>query len=285
METRFSQRLTWLMKERKISGQKIGAAVGKSQKTISRYATGEIEPNEQMKNAIYQAIAAISGIEEDGMTEDELEDREFFGKLSEDWTTNPDCIDEQMGLEIYERNVTNEANLCDVFRKLTPQAKKYYLENFDVFHMVEMWEEDVLEFFRNLSASKQEELIKYLENFNFDYKALYNTNKLGAYMTMISNASKRPVLIMEQVEEVREISKQEERMVDEYECRLFDIRIGNAQGEMPYYPWFLSYTSREWYFLLRVQIFELYDKQTCMWDVENGIEVGVMLAHLLDAMR
>ena len=44
MENNFSKRLTQLMKQRKISGQKIGEAVGKSQKTISRYANGEIDP-------------------------------------------------------------------------------------------------------------------------------------------------------------------------------------------------------------------------------------------------
>ena len=91
METRFSQRLSKLMKERKISGQKIAAAVGKSQKTISRYATGEIEPTEELKNAIFRVIADISGLEEDALTERDLEEREFFQEFSE-WTQqNLEC--------------------------------------------------------------------------------------------------------------------------------------------------------------------------------------------------
>ena len=63
MENNFSKRLTQLMKQRKISGQKIGEAVGKSQKTISRYANGEIDPPVEMKNKIYKAISDLSGYE------------------------------------------------------------------------------------------------------------------------------------------------------------------------------------------------------------------------------
>ena len=70
--SRFSHRLTVLMRKRKISGQKIGELVGKSQKTISRYANGEVEPSNEVKNQIYGAIAKLSGIEEDGITEEEF---------------------------------------------------------------------------------------------------------------------------------------------------------------------------------------------------------------------
>lgn len=40
-EPQFAEILTFLMKEYKISGQKIADKIGKSQKTISRYARGE----------------------------------------------------------------------------------------------------------------------------------------------------------------------------------------------------------------------------------------------------
>ena len=88
-QSRFSHRLTVLMRKRKISGQKIGDMIGKSQKTISRYANGEVEPSNEIKNQIYAAIAELSGIEEDGIPEEELELRELLWK---DWGyENIDC--------------------------------------------------------------------------------------------------------------------------------------------------------------------------------------------------
>ena len=56
----FADRLKSLMKERKISGQRIADAVDISQKTVSRYATGESEPTEGMQRSILSAIAELS---------------------------------------------------------------------------------------------------------------------------------------------------------------------------------------------------------------------------------
>ncbi len=285
METRFSKRLSLLMKERKISGQKLGTAVGKSQKTISRYATGEIEPSEEMKNRIYRAIADFSGIGEDGMTEAELDEKEFFWRLSDEYTKEMDCVELQLGQELAGKMMSNETNLIKTFQRLSPGAKKYYLMNFEALHLVEDWENAVLNFFHSLSSSKQEELVRYLENFNFDYKALGNVGKLSAYLKMIENAEKRPILIIEKWKEEEIVSEKNKALLKEFEEKLLEINMGNCQGVIPFYPWFLSYTPYDWYFLFRVQIFELYDKETCLWDEELGTETGVKLAYLLDAME
>lgn len=285
METRFSKRLSLLMKERKISGQKLGAAVGKSQKTISRYATGEVEPSEEMKNMIYRAIANFSGIVEDGMTEAELDEQEFFWRWSEEYTKEIDCTERRLAQDVMNKLTGNASDLIKVFQKLSLGAKKYYLTNFETLHLVEDWENAVLDFFHGLSASKQEELVRYLENFNFDYKALGNVGKLSAYMKMIKNAERRPILIIDRLNEGRIVNGQKDSLIKEFEEMLLEISTGKRQGVMPIYPWFLSYTPYDWYFLLRVQIYELYDKQTCLWDEELGTEIGVKLAHLLDAMK
>ncbi len=285
METRFSKRLSLLMKERKISGQKLGAAVGKSQKTISRYATGEVEPSEEMKNIIYRAIANFSGIVEDGMTEAELDEQEFFWRWSEEYTKEIDCIERRLAQDVMNKLTGNASDLIKVFQKLSLGAKKYYLTNFETLHLVEDWENAVLDFFHGLSASKQEELVRYLENFNFDYKTLGNVGKLSAYMKMIKNAERRPILIIDRLNEGRIVNGQKDSLIKEFEEMLLEISTGKRQGVMPIYPWFLSYTPYDWYFLLRVQIYELYDKQTCLWDEELGTEIGVKLAHLLDAMK
>ena len=285
METRFSKRLSLLMKERKISGQKLGAAVGKSQKTLSRYATGEVEPSEEMKNMIYRAIANFSGIVEDGMTEAELDEQEFFWRWSEEYTKEIDCTERRLAQDVMNKLTGNASDLIKVFQKLSLGAKKYYLTNFETLHLVEDWENAVLDFFHGLSASKQEELVRYLENFNFDYKALGNVGKLSAYMKMIKNAERRPILIIDRLNEGRIVNGQKDSLIKEFEEMLLEISTGKRQGVMPIYPWFLSYTPYDWYFLLRVQIYELYDKQTCLWDEELGTEIGVKLAHLLDAMK
>lgn len=279
MESRFSQRLSYLMKERKISGQKIGDAIGKSQKTISRYVNGEIDPSVEMKNAIYRAIADISGVEEDATTEEELDMREMF------WELPKDAGEVLLGQEALVVAESNELNLIKTFQMLSFGAKKYYLENFETFHNVESWENEVLNYFHSLSSGKQEELIKHLENFNFDYKVLVNADKISAYMKMISNSEKRPVLIIDKDKLAEYESRQEDLLQEEFENKLFEISSGNSKGEIPGYPWFLSYTPHDWYFLLRVQIFELYDKRTCLWNAELGIETGIKLAYLLDAIK
>ena len=52
----FANKVKTLMKERKISGQRIASELNVSQKTISRYSTGEIVPSEEIQQRILQVI-------------------------------------------------------------------------------------------------------------------------------------------------------------------------------------------------------------------------------------
>lgn len=286
METRFSQRLSKLMKERKISGQKLGEIVGKSQKTISRYATGEIDPPLEMKNKIYRVIADISGIEDDALTETELAQREFFWEMSDWIMENPDCGEVRLGHELETQLERNENTLRKTFAMLSRGAKEYYLKHFETFHMVEDWENEVLEFFHGLTQSKKDELVSYLENFSFNYKSLSNVLKIGAYMKMIEDSQKRPHFIVDK-EIDSDLAKEGEGYLQvEYVDKLCEIIVGNKGETIPNYPWFLSYTPYDWYFLLRIQIFELQDTEEVLWDAEmNGTVLGRKLAFLLDSMK
>ena len=293
METRFSQRLSRLMKERKISGQKIGDAVGKSQKTISRYATGEIEPTDEMKKTILRVIADISGIEDDASMGQEVDELDLYAELTEWITNNPDCGEMQIANELMAEMDRSYTNLTKVFRMLSKSAKQYYMEHFDMFHRIEEWENEVLYFFNNLPSYKKDELMTYLEKFDFDYSSLTNIDKISAYMKMINESKKSPLLIVDKEIDPDNLSEQEELLVEEFETKLYEIYLGNKEGTLPYYPWFLSYTSYDWYFLLRVQIFVLHDTDECLWiaagSEETGIESAVVisrkLAFLLDSMK
>ena len=293
METRFSQRLSRLMKERKISGKSIGEAIGKSQKTISRYVNAEIDPPEEIKNAIFRAIAEISGIKEDGLTERELDERELFGEVAEWFSQNPECGEKRLSEELMNEIERNGRNLRKTFRKLSKDAKQYYVKHFDALHMVEEWEDEVLKFYHKLTSAKQEELIKYLERFDFNYETLANTEKLAAYAQMISVSREVPLSIIDNEIISEELSDKKESLIEEFESELFEIVIGNKPGNILYYPWYLSYTSHDWYLLLRIHIFELQEYETYMWaaewTAENGPEmpvvIGRKLAFLLDSMK
>ncbi len=285
METRFSRRLSSLMKERKISGQRIGEIVGKSQKTISRYATGEIEPSQDMKNEIYRAIATISGIKEDALTEEELDQREVFWEMSEQIKEFPDSMEIQIANQLAVEDVENTKNLINIFRMLSVDTKEYYLAHFDIFHSMEYWEVAVLDFFHELAQYRKEELIRYLENFNFDYKSLSNIGKLGGYMRMISDSQNRPLFIIDKDSVSDSLCAEEMSLIDEFHARFYESQNGYEHITIPSYPWFLSYTPYDWYFLLRVLIFELQDETKCLWSDDYEIILGAKLAFLLNSMK
>ena len=60
-EQTFADVLKTLMKKYKISGQKIADRIGKSQKTVSRYANGDVVPKKKIQEQVLQAVAEIAG--------------------------------------------------------------------------------------------------------------------------------------------------------------------------------------------------------------------------------
>lgn len=284
MENRFSKRLSQLMKERKISGQKIGAAVGKSQKTISRYANGETEPSVEMKNKIYQAIADLSGYEEDALTEEELQ----FQEILQDWEFGEYEI--EIGKQMENKKMEREKNLLESFKKLTIGAKQYYIDNFDVFHKIEDWEDWLLDTYKGLSSDKQNYLIKELEKSELSISIIEDNEKIAGYTKMILKSKKRPYVLVDDEIDTENLSKREEILLEEYYTKSYELDFQSQeldlfQCESPLYePRFLKYTKEDWYFLLRVQIFEAYDDERWLWDEEVGIFLGPKLGHLLDTV-
>lgn len=284
MQTRFSQRLSQLMKERKISGQRIGDAIGKSQKTISRYANGEVDPDIETKNLIYKVISDISGVMEDGMTEQELDIHDLLMNETMYFMEHPESGECELG-RIYQDEL-NECRLNQhaIFHTLSSGAKKYYLDNIRCFLMVEEWECRVLEYFHSFKGKKKQEFVKYLENFNVDFDNLnssYKTVKIAAYMDMINNSHNRPVLLIEKNRAAEEYTSDELSMEEEF-MNILD----NFEGKIIYYPEYLSFTPYDWYVLMRINIYELYDTDEILWTQEESeVCIGRGLDSLITSMR
>lgn len=266
--TRFSHRLTVLMKKRKISGQKLGDMIGKSQKTISRYANGEVEPSNEVKNKIYAAIAKISGIEEDGLTEEVLElralqptdyvDDDSIGKMA---------VQEN---EISYLDIEHSAridSLTQDFEKLSIQEKKYYLENFFWFHQTNERDFELVYEFNLLTGKKQQEVILFLENFNVTYESLRYTEKIATILYLVEKSQERPIDIKEETPELQNDAIVRIKFAENIQ----DLVINAVSGNIPYHPVFLKYTPMDWYFLFRVMIFELCDKGASRLNNDNKI--------------
>jgi len=264
-QSRFSHRLTVLMRKRKISGQKIGDMIGKSQKTISRYANGEVEPSNEIKNQIYAAIAELSGIEEDGIPEEELELRELLWK---DWGyENIDCewVAYEYGVnDLDMENAERVESLTEDFDGLSTQEKKYYLENFFLFHCTNERDFELVERFHSLTDKKQKELLLFLEHFDFNYKSLNCEEEMAAFLQLVRKSTERPI----DIKEVTLDSKNDAILKNRFEENLHEILRGAVLGSIPYHPVFLKYTPLDWYFLLRVMIFDLYESE-CKCDSDG----------------
>ncbi len=262
MQTRFSQRLTKLMKERKISGQKIGDAIGRSQKTISRYANGEVDPSIEIKNMIYKVIADYSGIEEDAMTEEELAEQEWGYEESMFYHAE-ECAEWYHMMDYIETLDSTFNYLSDSFDKLTKGAKRYYIDNICRIHFLENWEQEILNIYHKMSATEQKRFLSFFEPCNFDFCIAENAEKIGAYAQMIEISTNRPLSIMSdsEKEEDDDLLKQEwinklNKFHEKRENTIFETHDLS----------FLSYTPHDWYILLRIQIFELEDTGEYLWD-------------------
>lgn len=282
--TRFSQRLSYLMKERKISGQRIGDAIGKSQKTISRYANGEVDPGTDIKNMIYRAIADISGIEEDATTEEQLSEQEWLWE--NEWTET----EIQMGRATQEEETELFECLSSAFDELSIGAKKYYIKNIQKFHLMEDWEYEVMYIYRSLPAHKQKKFLQFFEPFNFTFSNRDNIRKMAAYMEMIEISERRPVIIKEKDSEIDAI--QAEKLKEEWIDKINEMEWHGDRNSccqywhIPAYPDFLSYTPHDWYVLLRIQIFELDDYEKVHWaDEHGGLALGSRLYSIMRSIE
>ncbi len=255
-ETTFSRRLSYLMKERKISGQKIGDAIGKTQKTISRYANGEVDPDNETKNKIFNAIACISGIEDDGKTIEIVEEEEFLADLynsEEEW----DTAAAELGRQHEEYRTGNIPRLREIFKTLSAGAKMYYLKNIRKFHVISDWEYEVLDIYKGMDERGQKKFMDILERYDLRLDRIQNCDKLAIYIEMIKESENRPVIIKA---DKAEAVKGNKEIDEEWDSAMLSLEYDcNYLYYFPASPDFIKYSPEDWYFLLRLQIFEQYE--------------------------
>ena len=102
---------------------------------------------------------------------------------------------------------------------------------------------------------------------------------------MVMNSENRPMLLIEKNKEEDTNSREEKELEEKYEREL-EYYLNAPVEVLSDYPNLLSYTSYDWYVLLRITIFELYDPDKILWTQEESeIYIGRLLNTLLGNMR
>lgn len=135
----FSSRLKKIMKKNGITGQKLGEKVYVSQKTISRYATGQILPSEDMIKKIKNALLdfGVSQKDIDNLTNNNIPNL-INTKISNlnDIKKLP-SFSIQSDDEIYNEELAIEnamlKNMKALFAMLPEKTQELYLKNLDFF--------------------------------------------------------------------------------------------------------------------------------------------------------
>ena len=283
-ETEFSRRLTYLMKERKISGKRIGDAIGKTQKSISRYANGEVDPDSETKNNIFKAISDISGIPEDGKTIEELDNERFIIEFDGNEFVDYEC---EFGKQLEEDRDDFIERQVKIFDSLSIDAKKYFLKYMWKFQMIEDWEYAALDLYRGLDKKKQQKFMDMLERHDLELGRMKNHSKLAAYIEMIEAAKNRPVNL---TSKGGSQSKSEEEIRQKWLeniCKIADDpELFNV---IPFTVDLLRYSPEDWYFLLRLNIFESYEDEGAeLYEYEHNYEqisMGGNLYTVLEAIK
>lgn len=258
----FADKLKNLMKERKISGQKIADVVGVSQKTISRYVTGENEPNEDMQKKILEAIAEIGGHPEDAITDKppyilatSLRDAmKYKNQMASD-----DEILESELQELYR----DKDNACKVFSVLEESNQKFVLDNFDVYCEMDGYEIAIVEAFAAISEDKRSFILDSLETIHLNYASVKDSpgvcKKISRYIEMMSKCQEIAVENLEKFNDIPECVELTQ-YGQEYADKLERTSGVNVEKMGAFLPELLTFDERDWYLLTLVQMVRLRDR-------------------------
>lgn len=282
---KFADRLKSLMKERKISGQRIADAVDVSQKTISRYATGESEPTEGMQRSILSAIAELSGHPEDASMN--WHPHYFESSLSE-WLELADArtlSDDEEG-EMWE-NLLGMHQACWVFSLLEECNQKFVLDNFGLFCGIDVYEVAIIEAFADISESKRRFVLDSLETVRLGFSELKSKpavcRKISDYMGMVQRCR---ALKPEKWEMPSDMPLElvYTKKMRKYSLLLEKTKAADVEKMCRYLPKMVTFDEKEWYLLALVQILALRDRgenKTTYEDKEVGDKVHGLISWLV----
>lgn len=258
----FSADLKRLMKERKVSGAKIGKVVGVSQKTISRYVTGEKEADDMMKKKILKAIAEIGGHPEDA---DMGIQQCVLSHTLEELDKHKDMMpsdDEILEKELQEIEKDRE-EACKVFSLLNERNQMFVLENFKIFSDINLYEIAIVKAFTVISEDKKRWILEGLETLHLNLSALKNNpqvcRKISRYMEMISKCKETTE---EDFDKFQNMPKDimYSPYVEEYVEKLNSVSGSVAEKMATFLPELITLDSRDWYLMMLVQTVNLNDR-------------------------
>lgn len=261
-QNRFADKLKMLMKERKISGQKIASELNVSQKTISRYATGAIVPSEEMQQRILQVIANLGGHPEDAEVQKEIKTLPMT--LREVLESGlPLMSDEELEEQELREWEYDKHKACQVFFILEQKNQKFVMEHFQMYCDLDLYEIAIVEAFSVIPDDKREFILDGLNVIRIDYTAMlnhpYQCKKAAQYLEMISKCKD---LVPEQYEKYQELPNdiEETEELKAYVDMLEKTNGFNVEKMGTYLPELINFDEKDWYLLMLVQLVSMQDK-------------------------
>lgn len=151
-----AESLRTLMKKYRISEQKLADEVQVSQKTISRYVTGEIRPKDEVLGRVLRGIATISG-------EHEADIIRSFQEISMNKSISENFV------SAFEHTAHH---LCGQFSQFSEQNQRYIIDHFMIFTRICSHEVMIVEKFHSLSNNRKKFLLENLELVRLPFSAL-----------------------------------------------------------------------------------------------------------------
>ena len=261
-EQSFASVLKSLMKKYRISGQKIADRIGKSQKTVSRYATGEVVPKKKIQEQVLQAVSEIAGYS----TEDLVAEGKEIKRV---WELKTVTLGSARREAYKERREQAEKWAVRVFALLPEEKQKFMLDFFDLYAELKMYEMEMVDNFRRIPAEKEQVImdIAYFLAMRKDQEkkdALeqYRALKYGEFCDRISQYQWEPesrdkYLEIPELEEETELESKFARKLADKSLELGQIqRLGIRLVDM------INYRVEDWRFLSYIQVIYVQDEGT-----------------------
>lgn len=254
----FADTLKHLMKKRKISGQQLADRLGVSQKTVSRYATGETVPESSVQQKLLDAVAELGGHPEDANAKKTL----FVAVPLRRSPGLPVPSDGEILDAERQETEFDKKNACAVFSMLEKSNQKLVLENFEVFADIEGYEIAVVEAFSVISEDRRSFVLNSLETVRMSFSAMKEhqkaCHKISNYLEMMKKCKAAKPESAEKFDSIpKDIAPTQ--YVLEYSEKLEKIGGVNAEILSEYLPEMVSFNEKDWYLLTLFQYLSLND--------------------------
>ncbi|MBQ6843573.1 MAG: helix-turn-helix transcriptional regulator [Agathobacter sp.] len=239
------------MKEKHLSGQAIADKVGTSQKTISRYARGEVTPNEEMQRRILEAIESLS--EKKSVKLSKITDL-IRGRIPSE--------EELCELENHQEMVDDLETAIRIFSLLTQKNQESFLRFCDCFFNLCWYEYVLVRYFNLLSEEYQSYLLEDLQNVQVSFKDMSEQpllcKKISSYCIMIEESQNFELEDFDKFETMSD-SYEKTTCTDIFQEKIENISSQSVKLLAEHLEELLSMDAKDWHFLMLVQMMALKD--------------------------